>query len=202
MPVGNYVDCQVAPTCGLLTEFGVIGQLDNPVAFYEPDRVHAQLLWFRHGYVEYRFPNRLPAHTVPESVQVSLELCSEALLHNNDWPSDITMWINGQEVGTWTSPADFGGQRGALTPDWWETWNTQYGILKTWEVRKNGSYIDGEQVAPVTLDDLALAQQPYVTVRIGVKDAARHQGGVNIFGRKFGNHPQDIVLRLVYTLAS
>jgi predicted transcriptional regulator len=202
MPIGTYVDCQVAPTCGLLGESGVIGQLDRPVTFYGPDRVHAQLLWFRHGYVEYRFPNRLPARAVPESVQVSLEICSEAVLHNDDWPSDITLWINGTEIGTWTSPADFGGLRGGLTPEWWETWNSQYGLLKAWEVRKNGTYIDGDQVSKVGLGDLAIDQAPYITVRIGIKDDAEHLGGINIFGRKFGNHPQDIVLRLVYTLPS
>ena len=200
MPVGNYVDCQVAPPCGLLTEFGAIGQMDDLTAFYEPDRAHAQLLWFRHGYVEYRFPNRLPSRADPECIQISLESCSEAMLHNNEWPSDITLWVNGVEVGTWTSPGDLGGQRGALTPQWWETWNSQYGYLKTWEVRKNGAYLDGEPISTATLDDLALDRHPYITVRIGIKDDARHQGGLNIFGRKFGNHPQDIVLRLVYSL--
>jgi predicted transcriptional regulator len=34
-------------------------------------------------------------------------------------------------------------------------------------------------------------------VRIGVKDGARHPGGMNIFGRGFGNHDQDITLRLI-----
>jgi predicted transcriptional regulator len=35
-------------------------------------------------------------------------------------------------------------------------------------------------------------------VRIGVKADARYVGGLNIFGRHFGNYPQDIVLRLRY----
>jgi predicted transcriptional regulator len=29
-----------------------------------------------------------------------------------------------------------------------------------------------------------------------VKDDAKHIGGINIFGRQFGNYPQDIVMRL------
>jgi predicted transcriptional regulator len=36
-----------------------------------------------------------------------------------------------------------------------------------------------------------------IRVRIGVKDDARHPGGMNIFGRGFGNHDQDITLRLL-----
>jgi predicted transcriptional regulator len=34
-------------------------------------------------------------------------------------------------------------------------------------------------------------------VRVGVKEDARHPGGINIFGNGFGNHSQDIVLRLI-----
>ena len=35
-------------------------------------------------------------------------------------------------------------------------------------------------------------------VRIGIKDDARHQGGINLFGRRFGNYPQDLVMRIAY----
>ena len=130
MPIGAFVACDVTPTCGLASEHGIIGLFDDAASFYEPQRVEAQLLWFHHGYVEYRFPNRLPPGSVLDSLHLSMEICSEAPLHRADWPSDITLWINEVEVGTWTSPGDFGGQRGVLTPAWWETWNSQYGLLK------------------------------------------------------------------------
>ncbi len=35
-----------------------------------------------------------------------------------------------------------------------------------------------------------------IRLRIEVKPDARHPGGVNVFGRGFGNYDQDIVLRL------
>ena len=35
-----------------------------------------------------------------------------------------------------------------------------------------------------------------IRVRIGVRDDAENLGGVNIFGKGFGNHDQDMVLRL------
>src|SRR5829696_2536457 len=129
MPIGAYVNVNVTPTCGLAGELGIIGHLDDPSAFYEPDRIHAQLLWFRRGYVEYRFPNRLPASAILDDIEISFEVCSEAPLHHADWPSDITLWIENCEIGSWTSPADFGGERGALTPSWWDTQNSQYGSL-------------------------------------------------------------------------
>jgi len=198
MPVGAYVDFQVSPTCGLTSATGIIGLFDDPSSFYEPDRIRAQLLWFHYGYVEYRFPNRLPPKAVADTLRVSLEICSEAPMHHEDWPSDITMWINGTEIGTWTSPADFGGKNGVLTPEWWETRNTQYGLLKVWQVNGEASFVDGVKISPVRLEDLKITEHDFISMRIGVKPEATNLGGINIFGSKFGNYPQDIILRLDY----
>ncbi len=198
MPIGAYVDCQVSPTCGLASETGIIGFFDDSASFYEPDRVRAQLLWFHQGYVEYRFPSRVPPSATLDSLYFGLEISSEAPLHHEDWRSDITLWVNQVEVGAWTSPADFGGQRGLLTPDWWESWNSQYGLLKVWQVNQEGSFVDGLKVSTVRLPDLNIAAQPFTSIRIGIKPDARHIGGINIFGRHFGNYPQDLILRLRY----
>lgn len=43
--------------------------------------------------------------------------------------------------------------------------------------------------------DLDLPQTNHIKVRLGVKEDARNRGGPNLFGRKFGNYPQDIVMR-------
>ncbi len=198
MPIGAYVDCQVAPTCGLLSQHGPIGLLDDPASFYEPEHVEAQLLWFSQGYVEYRFPNRLPASAIPDSLQLSMEACSEAPLYNLDWPSDVTVWINGIEVGTWTCPGDFGGERGRLTPEWWTPRNTQFGLLKLWYVNGREAKVDGTRVSGVTVGQLKLKDSPFISLRIGVKPDAEHVGGLNLFGRRFGNYPQDLVLRIGY----
>ncbi|MDZ4768848.1 MAG: helix-turn-helix domain-containing protein [Chloroflexota bacterium] len=198
MPIGSYVDAEVVPMCGLASATGIIGVMDDPETFFDPARIEAQLLWFRQGYVEYRFPNRLPTGAILESIQVSMEICSEAPLHNHDWRSDVTMWMNGIEIGTWTSPGDFGGERGFITPTWWEEWNSQYGLLKVWKVTDDGTYVDGVRVSSVSLDDLALEKERYIRLRLGVKADAPNVGGLNIFGRGFGNYPQDILMRLRY----
>ncbi len=198
MPVGAYTDCHAVPTCGLLSENGIIGLLDNPASFYEPNHVNAQLIWFQHGYVEYRFPNRLPPGAQPEVLRLSMEICSEAPHYNLNWPSDITLWINGVEIGTWTSPSDFGGEHGRLTPDWWPPRNTQYGLLKVWHVNEFQSEVDGISLSKVTVPDLKIVESPFISVRIGVKPDAIHAGGVNLFGSRFGNYPQDLILRIGY----
>jgi predicted transcriptional regulator len=48
----------------------------------------------------------------------------------------------------------------------------------------------------VTLKDLRTADHHSIRLRIGIDDKAAHQGGVNIFGKGFGNHDQDILMRL------
>ncbi len=198
MPIGAYTDASVAITCGLLSDTGIIGSLDDSSAFLEPDRFKAQLIWFHHGYLEYRFPNRPIPETTLENLEISLEICSEAPLHHPNWPSDITVWINQVELGCWTSPADFGGERGSLTPSWWDTSNTQFGLLKVWKVTPHGTFVDGVHISPVQLNDLHLSTAGPISVRIGVKEDADNVGGMNIFGGKFGNYPQDIVLRQTY----
>jgi predicted transcriptional regulator len=198
MPVGAFVDSQVSPTCGLLGPAGPIGLLDDPSSFYEPGRIEAQLVWFHHGYLEYRFPNRLPLSARVEHLQLSMEACSEAPLFNPDWPSDVTVWINGVELGSWTSPGDFGGERGRLTPEWWTTRNTQYGLLKAWSVGERETAVDGVTISPVTVQNLQLTAGPYIAVRIGVKPDAAQVGGLNLFGARFGNYPQDLILRIAY----
>ena len=195
MPIGAFVNIDVTPTCGLAGELGIIGHLDDASAFYEPERMYAQLIWFRRGSVEYRFPNRLPPNVLLDDIEVSFEACSEAPLYHANWPSDITVWIGDTEIGTWTSPADFGGERGALTPAWWGVQNSQYGLLKVWKVTNNGTFVDGLQVSKVTLQHLSLQHDEPISVLIGIKENALNIGGMNLFGSKFGNYPQDIVLR-------
>jgi len=199
MPIGAYVDFDVAPTCGLASETAIIGIIDDSSSFLEPERLNAQILWFRHGYVEYRFPSRIPAGARPTALQVRMEVCSEAPTNNPDWPSDITLWVNGVEVGMWTAPGDLGGTRGALTPTWWLDIDSQFGYRKTWEVNAVGSFVDGLQISDVVLSQLQLKQQG-ITVRIGIKPDARNVRGLNLFGKKFGNYPEDIVLRVLYDL--
>jgi predicted transcriptional regulator len=199
MPVGGYSSFQVAPTCGLATATGLVGYLDDPNAFYEPDRINAQLIWFRSGYVEYLFPDRVPPGARVVSAQLTAEVSSEAPLHNLDWPSDISVWINGVHLGDWTCPADYGGSRGRLTPRWWEDDNSQFGVLKRWHVSSEGTSIDGLPMSDVTTNELGFEPRQPVRVRIGVSADAANVGGVNLFGRRFGHYPQDLVLRLEYT---
>ncbi|WP_306455060.1 ArsR/SmtB family transcription factor [Paenibacillus dakarensis] len=198
MPIGEYVDCQAEPSCGLVGETDYIGMQDDPRAFYEPGRREAELLYFRLGYVEYRYPNRIPYGKNAAEVEFSMEICSEAPYHKLDWPSDITLWVNDIEIGTWTSPGDFGGQRGFNTPEWWTIHFTQYGLLKHWKINEKGTFLDGTRFSDVTVRDINLQDKPFISLRIGVKNDAYNAGGLNLFGKGFGNYRQGIIMNLRY----
>ncbi|TCL53812.1 putative transcriptional regulator [Kineothrix alysoides] len=198
MPIGAYTDCEMYSTCGIADEVGVIGNEDLTYCFYLPEHLNAQIIWSSAGYVEYKFPNQLPEQADLKRLGVSLEICSEAPNYREDWKSDITMWINHIDCGTWRSPGDFGARRGRITPPSCLSGNTQYGLLTTWEVRKDGCYVNENKVGNITTEMLDIKNGASIVVRIGNKKDAKYVGGFNIFGEKFGDYPQNIVLSIEY----
>ncbi len=50
----------------------------------------------------------------------------------------------------------------------------------------------------MTIETLGLRAGDPIIIRIGVRRDAHNVGGVNIFGRDFGNYPEDMGLRLEY----
>lgn len=199
MPVGSYFQCQVEPTCGLADENGAIDTYDSPTSFYSPSRMRAQLLWFQQGFIEYRFQNLTNPLLDLQEISFCMELCSEAPGYLENWPSDISISINGHEVTTFCSPGDFGARRGKLTPPSWPNGRTQYGLLKTFSVRKDGGYLDKKLVnASLQIKDLELEKHPYISLTIEIKKDAHHIGGINLFGEKYGDYPQGIIMNLTY----
>lgn len=200
MPVGLYSLAAPVPQCGLANRDKIIGFLDIPQSFFAPERASAEILWMSSGFVEYVFPNTLPGTVDILRLELIMEACSEAPNYNHNWPSDISVWVNGVDIGTWTCPGDFGAKRGLLNPGWWIDHMTQYGALKIWSVDDEGSSLDGTPVSNVTLAKTNVRPNEPITVRIGIKSDAAHQGGFNLFGKGFGNYAQDLVLRLHYVM--
>ncbi|GHV50893.1 transcriptional regulator [Spirochaetia bacterium] len=194
MPIGLFSYFKVGAPCGLVSVTEIIGYYDSVSSFLDPSRGGAELIWFSTGFLEYRFPKNFKANAEIAGIEFSAELCSEYPGHKDEWPSDITLWINGQEAGTWTSPGDMGGKRGLLTPQWWKTNDTQSGFLKTWKIDEDGSWMDGQRICDTSLEDLRVHDYDSITLRLGIREDAKNRGGINIFGSKFGNYPQDLKL--------
>jgi predicted transcriptional regulator len=198
MPIGLFSNFSVTAPCGLVSAKEVIGYYDSASSFLDPSRAGAELIWFSSGFLEYRFPKNFKTNAEITNIEFSAELCSEYPGHNDIWPSDITLWINGCDLGTWTAPGDMGGRRGLLTPQWWNTNDTQSGFLKTWKVDSQGTWMDNQRISDITLQDLKVHDYESITLCLGIKEGTKNRGGINIFGSKFGNHPQD--LRLIINL--
>ena len=198
IPIGLYTDYHVEPTCGLATVADFVGPVDEPKYFMDPQRMDAQILWFTKGFVEYQTPNYLSKDSKLEMMEISLEISSEFPFANDNWPSDITFTLNGIELGTWTSPGDFADIRGRLNPDWYPDNLNQYGLLKTIRILNHGTYMEGDPLSAVTINDFD-ADADMWRLRIEVKEDAANVGGCTLFGQGFGNYEQDIKLKSYYS---
>jgi predicted transcriptional regulator len=88
------------------------------------------------------------------------------------WPSDISFYINDVPIGMWTSPGDFGKQRGVLTLGWWNH-GTQHGLPKIISVTPNGAYLDGMKHSNITNDDLGVSFGKDFSFKIACEEDAK-----------------------------
>ena len=196
--VGQFSRHQVWPTCGIATSESVIGEFDDIRYFNHPDRFTANILWFTKGYVEYTIPNLIPSNQRITQLSISAELSSEAPGIDNNWPSDISFYINDTKIGMWTSPGDFVDVHGMFTPQWWpQNWN-QYGLLKLLVINDYGTYIDGLKISDVSTLSLHLDYNSDIRLRLAVENDSEHVGGITLYGKSFGNYDQDIRVAINY----
>lgn len=197
MPIGMYSDCKVNAPCGMVGKEKQLGPFDDAQMFYSPMRAQAECLWFKSGYVTYVFSAPQKNNELRKRISFSLEICSDTIYYNNDWPSDITFSINGIEVLTYTSPGNFGGKRGRLTPAYWPVTSSQFGQLKKVSVDKEGVYLDNVFMhRQITFDDLHLFENDSITFTVQVKEDAEYCGGVSLFGKSFGDFDQAIIMKI------
>lgn len=197
MPVGLFSDIDIHPPCGMYIDGheDLSLKFDSPVDLLHPERSQAELLWFDHGTISYKFPNKC-FKTNLSGLELSFEACSEIIYHKNDWPSDITIFINDIEVLTFESPGDFGGRRGRFSPENWSVQSTQYGLLYKIAVNKDGIFLNDVLFSKKTIDLFALNNSPFIKISFCIKEDAVHRGGINLFGKKFGDYEQAINLTL------
>ncbi len=197
--IGEYIDALFSSDCGIATERDIIME-NSPNDVFIDGRRDAQVIWSRnYGFVEYAIENGYALAGELSEIGFSLELCSEALGYNHNYPSDITFWLNGVELCTFDCPGDFGNRYGKYTPSWWYPDSTKYGILVTINIIDSGVYLNGKLVNKhVNINKLDLKNGNRTLLKIGIKDDAVHKGGFNLFGDKFGDYNQSIVLNATY----
>jgi predicted transcriptional regulator len=195
MPVGMYAHCHITPPCGLLGKTQKLIEYDNPKLFFTPNRNEAELLWFNTGYITYNFPTECLYHHKCSSVSFSFEVCSETEFYNTNWPSDLTISVNNVELFTTTMPGDFGGRRGIFSPTYWSIQSTQYGLLKNVEINEIGVFENNKLIRDdINFNTLKLYDGNTISLKLEIKPDAVYRGGINLFGKNFGDFNQAIVM--------
>ncbi|MDD7157468.1 MAG: ArsR family transcriptional regulator [Firmicutes bacterium] len=197
MPVGAYVDARVDDYISYADDFKVYNP--NERGIFSPERMNASLLWLsKSGFVEYAFPAEWKSEK-PECVEFSLEICSEAPLSRMGWKSEVTFSLDEKELCSYICPHDFGDRRGVLTPAWWKTGGSMYGELIRIGIKRDGVYLNGEKVRSQPSLDLFENDRPDRTLfKVECKKDSEFVGGFNIFGKTFGDYPQNI--RMIVTV--
>ncbi len=198
MPIGHYSNCEVHPPCGIASADSYLYQEDTPYGFYSQDRTDASLLWFSSGYLEYQFSNYTLQQDRVSQIEFSFEVCSEAPGYNNNWPSDITLELNHKPVTTFRTKGDYGGRKGIYNPSWWSDSLTQFGEYKKILITRDGCFMDDRQVSEENIDSLGLLKDYFFSFILRVDPDSQHVGGMNLFGKHFGDFAQDIVMKVEY----
>lgn len=198
MPVGHYSNCEVHPPCGLVNANQYLAEEDNPYGFYSPSRTDADLLWFTWGFLEYQFPNNYLKQDKVSQVEISFEICSEAPGYDNNWPSDITIEINNKYITTFITKGDYGGRKGMYNPSWWSDSVTQFGEYKKLRIDHRGCFLGNIQISSENIESLGLMDGYYFTFVLKVDKNSEHIGGMNLFGSRFGDYAQDIIMSVEY----
>ncbi len=197
MPLGMFANCDIKAPCGMTGKEKEIEAFDDPSVFFSPSRIDAECIWFDSGFISYRFPTKHIKDQSYKKLSFTFECCSETIYYNNDWPSDITIRVNGIKLLTFESKGDFGGRRGKYTPMYWPVTSTQFGLLHKVSITDAGVFFDHHLFTDkIKLDDLKLQESNSVNFEIGVKEDAVHRGGLNLFGKNFGDFPQAIIMTL------
>ncbi len=196
MPIGCFTDCKVIAPCGMASTNDHLVKFDHPNYMFRTSRINAGIIWFQQGLLKYSFANEHKGRSFNE-IEFSLEICSESDFSRRYWLSDVTFSINNIETATITLPGDFNDRKGKLTPNYWSINNSQYGLLKLITVNNDGVFLDKKKIrSNLTINDLNLTEIDNIDFTIEIKDNANHIGGINIFGKDFGDHPQDILMRV------
>lgn len=209
VPIGSYSDFNVEPSCGINTSEGTLLVADTPATFSSPERFKAGLIWFKRGYLEYSIPllnysgskqtgiSYEDKHNIT-SLSFTFEMCAETINYDHNCKSLVTFTINNKQIGKIKLNGDFGKRRGKLNPDWLSDNITQYGLLYNLDVRLDGSYLNEKKISDITILDLQLSQMDILSFKFEVTPDTKRKGGINLFGKNFGDYPQDIILSITY----
>lgn len=197
--IGEFSDANFNLYSGFASESKLLVE-NHPNLMFGKERFQAEYIYnIRDGFVKYTIPNEYAKNNPLSEIQFSMEISSETIGYNEDFPSDITFSINGVELCTWTCPGSYGDKYGIYTPAWWYPESAKYGLLTTIKIKEKGVFVNEELFnRNIGLSNLDLPKGIYTELKIEVKQNAKHCGGFCLFGENFGNYNQAINFTAFY----
>jgi predicted transcriptional regulator len=186
----------------------VIKKWDDPLIFFDIERVKASIVWGSYGFLEYKVPLREPFEAEDIlRIEIILEVSAQGELTSHralslpesvdksqltDGISDLTFWINGVEAGTVTVEEYSRGSGGKYTPTWWK--GSNYG--KQVKITLEKDMIRINDIVQKNSGLVGLNIKDYLQLKVGIKQDAKNKSGFNIYGSHFGNFGNDILVRI------
>lgn len=197
IPICSYSSYDIEAPCGMATPEAIFGRIDDPRYFSAPNRYDISLLWFTSGYLDYPIPTFDIDIDNLKEIEITFEICSEYPGFNNSFKSDIYFYFNSMLLCCWTCPGDFGGRKGMYTPMWWNL-GTEFGLLKRISIDEKGVEMDGIHVSDRPLHEFIDRHENSFHFKIDCPHDTRHPGGCNLFGKRFGDFDQNILVKCYY----
>ncbi len=103
-----------------------------------------------------------------------------------------------KKITTFHIKGDYGGRKGIYNPSWWSESNTQYGEYKRFTspiravMRTTRKHRMKRSKASGLLDGYSFS------FTLKVDPDSTNVGGMNLFGKHFGDYAQDIVMKVEY----
>ncbi len=210
IPVGNYFGFDAWAPCGLASHNHIIQKWDDPTSFCDVERVNASLVWTAFGYLEFRVPmDPLFIGKRITKVKIVMELAAHHMVRAHkalclppgidaeritEDMTDITFWINGEEIGTQTVQVGASRDDAVYTPAWWRTL-PYHGELVKLSLNEGGCFINRQKTSGVTAAELLKKQDRFLTLRIGIKSDASQMNGFMLFGRDFGRYQHGVLVK-------
>jgi len=196
--IGQYSSCKINSTCGMCDLNQPLFEFDVPDYFKYPEHFNAELLWYCDGFVVYTFPNPVRDGQKLTEVQLSLELSGEGPFIARDFPTDIDFYNHDRLLGRYTTPGEFAEHKGKFTPEWW--YYGQYGEQINISITETGTCINGLETSAYTISDVLqdAEEEGFIKFKISCEDHSATKGGITLFGKRFGDYPQGIVMKVFY----
>lgn len=188
IPLGAFTEAEPGLACGLAGESARIGETNDPLAFLDPMRIWADLLWLGEGSVTYALPESAQEGETLSSLIWALEVGG----HVQD---RVAFSVNGCETGEYTFEEEPENRRGVYTPEWFREDSLQYGQRFLIKIDDGGTFLNGKKVSERGITYLSGGAPLFFTVR-SLPHSPR--GSIAIYGNGFGDWGRNMAVRMTF----